>query len=453
VNYYGVTLIVGIKKWFSTKVDNVQFEDVILKFLNSSNADIGTINSRIIQAPELQVGIVGTFDVENYGDLLFPLIAQMQLEKRNENIKILSFSPNAVSKNQPWPMEVYSVEAIANTLPLLSALLIGGGQIVRFDKGYPIPVSSTINLPVDYWLSPAAVGALLGKPVIWNAVGAWTGSSVPPWYIEVLKATISASALVAVRDEASHAHLSQVNPIAEIQNVPDTAFSLARLWPNKEFSEQYLAWTKALEIDGPYIVVQADNSITGHLDAIIKLVQDLEVKTVVILPICRCHGDSSDNFPSLPFANIAKSLWLNPALTCEVISHASLLIASSLHACITSICYGIPCVRIESFNAYDRKFEILDGFENICRLDESHRIRSLFARGKVIDPKATEYADLLEAYWNEVARIITEWSASEAAYAMSVMLPWAMNVFKYIEVPEVQTPEPKKEVRRWNPFS
>lgn len=424
-----------------------------MKKLNCFNTDIETINKKSIPTSEIQVGIVGTFDVENYGDLLFPLIAQIQLERRNENIKILPFSPNAVSKSQPWPMDVHATETIANILPSLSALLIGGGQIVRFDKGYPIPVSSNINLPVDYWLSPAAVGALLGKPVIWNAVGAWTGSPVPPWYIEVLKATISASALVAVRDEASHAHLNQVNPIAEIQNVPDTAFSLARLWPNQEFSEQYLAWTKELEIDGPYIVVQADNSITEHLDAIIKLIQDLEVKTVVILPICRCHGDSSDNFPPLPFANIAKSSWLNPALTCEVISHASLLIASSLHACITSICYGIPCVRIESFNAYDRKFEILDGFENVCRLDESDRIRSLFVRGKVIDPKATEYADLLEAYWNEVARIIMEWGTPEAAYAMSVMLPWAMNVFKYIEMPRSQTLETKKGIRSWNPFS
>ncbi len=426
---------------------------MILKFLNSSNADIETIESGIIHTPELQVGIVGTFDVENYGDLLFPLIAQMQLEKRNENIKILSFSPNAVSKNQPWPMDVYPIEAIANILPSLSALLIGGGQLVRFDKGYPIPVSSNVNLPVDYWLSPAALGALLGKPVIWNAIGAWTGSPVPAWYFEVLKATITASALVAVRDEASYEHLSKVYPLAEMQNVPDTAFSLARLWPNKEFSAQYSAWSEELNIEGPYIVVQADHSIAEQLSAIIKLVQDLDVKTVVLLPICRCHGDCSADFPSLSFDNVAKSLWLSPSLTCEVISHASLLVASSLHACITSISYGIPCVRTESFNSYDRKFEILDGFENVCRLDEIDRIRSLFVRGKVIDSKAIQYADFLDKYWNEVARIITTWSTSDAAYASSVMLPWAMNVFKHIEITgQGVAPEATKNPHKWNPL-
>ena len=424
-----------------------------MKKLNCFNIDNETINKKSTPASEIQVGIIGTFDVENYGDLLFPLIAQMQLERRIENIKILPFSPNAVSKSHPWPMDVHSTETVANILPSLSALLIGGGQIVRFDKGYPIPVSSNINLPVDYWLSPAAVGALLGKPVIWNAVGAWTGSPVPPWYIEVLKAVISASALIAVRDQASYLHLNQVNPVAEIQNVPDTAFSLARLWPNKEPSDQYLAWAKALEIVGPYVVVQADVSMVGHLDAISKLIQDLEVKTVVILPICRCHGDSSDNFPSLSSADVARSSWLSPALTCEVISRASLVVASSLHACITSVCYGIPCIRIDSFNAYDRKFEILDGFESVCRLDELDRIRSLFVRGKAIDQKATHYADLLETYWNKVARIITGWNTADAAHATSVMLPWVMNVFKSIEMADMgETFKPKKKSLRWNPF-
>jgi lipopolysaccharide transport system ATP-binding protein len=424
-----------------------------LRKSNCSNAKHTTIDSKVNSTSELQVGIVGTFDVENYGDLLFPLIAQLQLKKRNERIKILAFSPNAVSKNQPWPLDVYSTESIAGILPSLSALLIGGGQIVRFDKGYPIPITSNSNLPVDYWLSPAAMGALLGKPIIWNAIGAWTGSPVPLWCLDALKKTISASALVAVRDDATYEHLSKVNPTVEIQNTPDTAFSLARLWPNKEHSEQYLDWSKELCIHGQYIIVQADNSITEHWAAIVKLVQDLNVKTVVVLPICRCHGDSSSAFPSLPSANIARSAWLSPSLTCEVISNSALLIASSLHACITSICYGVPCIRIESFNSYDRKFEILNGFENICRLDEPDHIRNLFVRGKVVDAKATKYADLLEVYWDDVARVIMEWRASDAALASSVMLPWAMNVFKYLEIAGSNDLEPKRKPNRWNPFS
>jgi polysaccharide pyruvyl transferase WcaK-like protein len=400
---------------------------------NSIDADIEALKDKNSPESEYRVGIVGTFDVENYGDLLFPLIAQLQLKRRVDNIKVISFAPNAVSQYRPWPIEVNSTDSIKHFLPSLSALLIGGGQIVRFDRGYPIPVNSNINLPVDYWLSPAALGALLGKPVIWNAVGAWTGSPIPPWYTKVLKATLSASALVAVRDEPSYAHLYQVNPLAAMQRVPDTAFSLARLWPNEEFGTEYIAWCKNLKIEGPYIVVQADSFMMNYRDAIQKLLHDLAITTVVILPVCRCHGDSSDNFHAFICDNLVRSEWLSPLLTCEVISHAKFVLASSLHACITSICYGVTCIRVESFNSSDQKFEILDNFENICRLEETDRIRHLFFGGKTIDSRAVECADLLELYWNNVANIVTGWQTSNCANAMSIMLPWAMEVFRDME--------------------
>ena len=338
-------------------------------------------------------------------------------------------------------------------LPSLSALLIGGGQIVRFDKSYPIALNSNSNLPIDYWLSPAALGALLGKPVIWNAVGAWTGSPVPPWYIRVLKATLSASALVAVRDEPSYAHLHQVNPLAAIQQVPDTVFSLARLWPNEEFSAEYIAWTKKLNIEGSYIVIQADSFIVKYKDAIQKLLHDLGITTVVVLPVCRCHGDSSDHFRAFACDNLVRSEWLSPLLTCEVISHASFVVASSLHACITSICYGVTCIRIESFNSSDRKFEMLGNFENICRPEETDRIHNLFFRSKVIDPRAIECANLLELYWDEVAKIVTGWQTSNGTDATSIMLPWAMEVFRDIEFAGLQNQMQMNNRFRWNPFS
>jgi hypothetical protein len=43
------------------------------------------------------VGIVGSFDVENYGDLLFPVMAQAALERRLESVEVVPFSPNGRS--------------------------------------------------------------------------------------------------------------------------------------------------------------------------------------------------------------------------------------------------------------------------------------------------------------------------------------------------------------------
>jgi len=397
-----------------------------------------------------EVGIVGTFDVENYGDLLFPIIAQRQLSRRLKNVKIVPFSPNSLSKSQPWPIDVLSTDAIKEQLPFLSGLLIGGGQIVRFDKGYPIPVNSNINIPIDYWLMPAVLGAILGKPVIWNALGAWTGSSVPSSYSDVLKATLSASALVAVRDEASLTHFDHIGSMAKIELTPDTAFSLAALWPNSEFSKEFITWRENLKLETSYIVLQADKHFESYLQEITALLISLEIKTVVILPVCRCHGDDSQNFSSLAPFNVIRSDWLDPILTCEVIKHSNLVIASSLHACITAICYGVACVRVDSFNHSDRKFEIVNNFNNICRLNETDRIVGLYRKGPEVDPRAIAYAKLLEQYWDRVAEIITAWKAPESANATSIMLPVIINLLKDMDVSELTQETPKEKRSIWS---
>src|SRR5258708_737746 len=140
----------------------------------------------------LIVGMAGTFDVENYGDLLFPLIAAAALEKRDPRIRVVPFAVNGRSEPS-WPFHVRPMEEMAASLPALSAMLIGGGQIVRFDRCYPIPVPADADMPFAFWLTPAALAALNGKPVIWNAAGAATGWPHAPWHDELLRQGFAAS--------------------------------------------------------------------------------------------------------------------------------------------------------------------------------------------------------------------------------------------------------------------
>ena len=86
----------------------------------------------------------------------------------------------------------------------------------------------------------------------------------------------------------------------------------------------------------------------------------------VLLPVCRCHGDDSNGLPPLPSGRTVRSEWPAPRLLAEIIGRSAAVVASSLHACITAISYGVPVVRVPSFNAADRKFEILDGFEGVA---------------------------------------------------------------------------------------
>ncbi|MFM8803083.1 MAG: polysaccharide pyruvyl transferase family protein [Planctomycetia bacterium] len=406
------------------------------RLLGSSPAGRRPSSAARSRQPSRQVGIVGTFDVENYGDLLFPLIARAMLERRLGPVDMVAFSPNARSA-PTWPYDVRTVLDLPEALPSLSALLVGGGQIIRFDHGYPIPVDPRVHTPIDYWLTPALLAALAGKPVIWNAIGAWTGSPPAPWYDDTLRAVLSASHLVGLRDEASREHLAAIAPQARLRFVPDTAFSLARLWPLAEESAGFLAWRRALGVRGPYVVVQADTRIGPSRPAIDALVAGLGVETGVLLPVCRCHGDSSDGLPPLPCRHTARSDWPAPLLLGEIIGRATAVVASSLHACITAIAYGVPVVRVPSFNVADRKFALLDGFAGVAGIGRADAVAAVLARGRRRgrgpEPRAVEHADRLERYWDEVAAGVLAPQRPASGGCGATLLRWAADMLPTLE--------------------
>src|SRR5437763_3599317 len=165
---------------------------------------------------DIAVGMAGTFDIENYGDLLFPLIAAAALKRRDPRIRVVPFSVTGKPRSS-WPFEVRPLEELSASVADLSAMLIGGGQIVRFDNRYPIPVPPNINMPVAYWLVPAVQAALAGKPVIWNAVGAWSNSPRAPWHYEPLRQVFAASYFIGVRDVVSRYLLAKLAPDAKLE--------------------------------------------------------------------------------------------------------------------------------------------------------------------------------------------------------------------------------------------
>lgn len=350
------------------------------------------------------VAIVGTFDVENYGDLLFPLIADAELRRRCTSIDLVPFSVNGRSVAQ-WPYEVHPTRALAEMMPGFSALLIGGGQIIRFDDVYPIAAPPGTKMPIDYWLVPALIGALNGKPVFWNAPGVLTRSSDAPWLSRPLAEALRASRFVGVRDEVSLSHLRRLAPDAELAFLPDTAFGISRLWPLHDESPQFSEWRDSIGLQGRYALVQGSPFMHFNRRAIERQLKSLGLSQLVVLPICRCHGDNGDNFPDLPDVRVVRSReWPQLLLIAEIVARSEFLFASSLHACITAISYGVPAAR--AFAYTDRKFELLDGFEGVASIDDEAGLARLAARGRRIEPRAIDYADRLSRYWDQVAEAI-----------------------------------------------
>src|SRR5688572_13346111 len=146
----------------------------------------------------LQVGICGTFDVENYGDLLFPLIAEAELTKRLGPIDLHCFSYFSKSRNN-WPFDVTQLAELPLKAQALDGILLGGGHLIRFDKdvapGYAAPTPG-MHHPTGYWLVPALLGISAGRPVVWNAPGVL--GDIPSWAEPLMQVAIGRSRYAAV---------------------------------------------------------------------------------------------------------------------------------------------------------------------------------------------------------------------------------------------------------------
>src|SRR5258708_34609838 len=178
-------------------------------------------------AARWEVGICGTFDVANYGDLLYPLIAESELAERLGAVILHRFSYNARTPPD-WPYEVTSVTALPQVIQDLDALLIGGGHLVRFDKnvapGY-VPPCAEIHHPTGYWLAPALIAPQHDVPLVWNAPG--VHCDIPACAHPLMETALTLSHYVSGRHQPSRLALDPL-PRSTIAAVPDTALTPPR---------------------------------------------------------------------------------------------------------------------------------------------------------------------------------------------------------------------------------
>ncbi|MEO7804444.1 MAG: polysaccharide pyruvyl transferase family protein, partial [Actinomycetota bacterium] len=314
-----------------------------------------------------RVAIVGTFDVENYGDLLFPLLAQESLGKRLGELELLIFSYNSKPRGA-WPFEVRSLEDLPEALTDVDALLIGGGHLFRFDKQVGVeygPPSSNIHHPTGYWLVPALLGALSGKPVIWNGIG--VSVDTPEWGRTMATTALRASSYVSVRDKPSARELLRLAPEAEIHVIPDTAFGLSELL-SREPTEEFLRWRTSIGLQREYVVIQPAPALKPYASVIREALASLSARgvQVVELVIGPAVGDEVGILHLDP-PPVTASLWSQPLLLAEVVKGASAVIAQSLHLSITALCVDVPLFRVQSDEG--SKYSILESQPGVWMFD------------------------------------------------------------------------------------
>ncbi|WP_430442995.1 MAG: polysaccharide pyruvyl transferase family protein [Pseudomonas piscis] len=358
-----------------------------------------------------QVAIFGTFDVANYGDLLFPIIAEHELQARLGAVQLRAFSYHQRSTPR-WPYDVTSVSELPELVDSLDGVLIGGGFIIRFDKlvavGY-YPPTPQIHHPTGYWLSPALLALQHDVPLIWNAPGMHC-NEIPSWARPLLRLSLELSPHVRVRDTPSREALSALSEQAQVEVLPDTAFGLANLIDLQRPSAEYRQLCQRAGLGKRYLVVHAITGLENFLQLWRAQGAGLEQWQLLLLPIGPVLGDHESILgDDLPRA-VTLPYWPSPLLLAEILGHAEGVIGHSYHLAITALAFGVPI--FSSANLHLGKYSALLDYQGIYPLPSADPIALEWflerLRRRSPCPRLEAAREQLREHWDRVAELIRQ---------------------------------------------
>jgi polysaccharide pyruvyl transferase WcaK-like protein len=325
-------------------------------------------NSMVVYAPDghatvplesesMRIAHFGTFDVENYGDLLFPLVLERRLSDVCESFVHVSPAGSAPVWQDCVP--AIGFDEFLREGPEVDGVVIGGGQILRatptplgiYDRG---GVSPFVAYP-SLWLGAAYVAARDDLTLCWNAPG--VPAPFDATAAQFMRWTGSVTDHASVRDVESRRLLQKAGVEAQMGVVPDTAVEVSRLWKEVEIASAYedafahrgkdvpqrtLAFHVNARLAGEDV-----SGVAAHIDIICRRLE----ATPILLAIGPSHGDvetqrrvagEMDSDPLL----VDRPRSLREVAAC--IARSELYVGSSLHGLITACSFGRRCILISA---------------------------------------------------------------------------------------------------------
>lgn len=370
-----------------------------------------------------RVAVCGVFDIDNYGDQLFPIVAAHRLKRHG--METVAVSPVDRPDVRSEAMRPRDLTWLMTTDEAVDAVLIGGGNILY-------------NLRADYaaiwrlegskfgegqhtglWLGAAMAAAMRDIPFGFNAPGApypFSTASVE----NVLGPALAAADVVSVRDEASARLVRGAH--GSISVVPDTAADIADVWPLDSLRPALKTVNARLGRDErPYAAIHLRakpgdeagiREVALRLDAFFAE-QELDVVLVVI------GDDLGDGATARGLAGAMRSktfvLDSSAALreVAAVIANARFFMGGTLHGYITAAAYGVPGVLVPSsphnkfagfLNWMERPQDLARSWSEAC----DKMAKRIPGGGRPQAPAGMRAA--LDAHWDAVADMV-RWPA------------------------------------------
>lgn len=311
-------------------------------------------------AAVVRIGMWGTFDVENYGDALFPRIGRAELKRRLPEAEVRAFSPLGTDHPTRFdggepaePLGRYAPERLARLAEDLDCVIVGGGEIIHDHDWELAPhygrtaEEITALAPSRFFIEGLGPELEEECPVVWHAVG--LPFDVPPEQVGRYRESLAGRPYLSVRDDVSKRRLEESGVARGVALVPDPAVLLPRLLESALLDRRlrYLRAIGSYPVRGSGLVVQGSRVLLRLVEElaapVARIAEDLSVP-VVLLETGPSHGDGE-------FAAALEERLPDPVHrvsdvgvedVAAAIAGSVGFVGNSLHGNITAFAFGRP---------------------------------------------------------------------------------------------------------------
>jgi len=361
------------------------------------------------------IALFGTFDVENYGDLMFPEVFTKAMQKRLDNINVVLFSPCGEGKKAlDENIKVYASSQIweIHKKTPFDIVVIGGGALIQY---YKIPIKKIDRDEfcdyriLDSWLVPIDFAVRNNVKVAFNLPQ--VPYEIPDTIAALTCEAVSALSYVSVRDGVSKRFLEDAfyktgKEAPEINVFPDSVCVMPRLF----------SLEKVEGLPEKYAVLQFNpQKPENEDDLLFETVKLLKSKRldVVLLPLGYTHND--DNVLKAFNEKYGNECYmldrkLNIFEMASVLANSEIYIGSSFHGAITAISYGKGAVsynyiypgqkNVEIFKTYGISDYVASNAREVYQKVEN------FFNTNDFSPKTEEVCESVEKHFDNLAKII-----------------------------------------------
>ncbi|MFV0465967.1 MAG: glycosyltransferase [Lachnospiraceae bacterium] len=372
----------------------------------------------------------GAFNVNSFGDSLFPFAMKKELEKSVTIRSYYLFAPqenlNAYNDNKIVFDYVDFDQCMQKEK--FDFIIIGGGEFLHFKEiEFKNNKDETITYEPGYmWQKPIEYAKKYGIPYILY------GAGIPYEFSEGEKRCVHSYLMdalyIGVRDRFSYNKLVAIEELHnKVRLSPDSLWTISNYYCNEELQQvrQTLFFQSDLSnnnsdcVIGNYLVLQYGTTYETKMVAkqVEKIAHHYGLK-VVLLPINYSHEDLfvlQQIYKQLACETVIFDELLQPKEILAIISGACLFIGTSLHGSLVANCYGVTSISVDMYPTFVSKIDgYLDwtgGYDKIVsepenlfdKFSEAYRAIDLKSQGQT-----TTLKKLAEDEYEVISNCISE---------------------------------------------